>query len=238
MRSLRQELLRPGKSPSRAALENLVRQQNFLAQIRSVDDLAISLVDELHAIAVRWAAATGDLRNLPADNLTTDDLKKVEVLTAKVQKQLTDYRFRSFNPGEIVLSTDNFRPLVRERVGKDIVEKEINFEVSASDAIRLKWAYLLATFELKRSGKTNHPGLVIFDEPGQQEIDSASLFAFLTRAGAVSSDDGQIIVSTSEPLDLVQQEIGGRARIVDFPGFILQPQDGQAERAADRSSDA
>jgi hypothetical protein len=238
LRSLRQELLRPGKSPSRAALENLVRQQNFLAQIRSVDDLAISLVDELHAIAVRWAAATGDLRNLPADNLTTDDLKKVEVLTAKVQKQLTDYRFRSFNPGEIVLSTDNFRPLVRERVGKDIVEKEINFEVSASDAIRLKWAYLLATFELKRSGKTNHPGLVIFDEPGQQEIDSASLFAFLTRAGAVSSDDGQIIVSTSEPLDLVQQEIGGRARIVDFPGFILQPQDGQAERAADRSSDA
>lgn len=223
-RTLRQELLRPGASPSRAAIENLVRQQNFLSQLHSIDDLAISMLDELQAIASGWAKATDELRKLPNDNLTENDLKKVDDLTAKICEQLTAYGFRSFQPAEIALSTDNFRPLVRERAGTEVVEKEINFEVSASDAIRLKWAYLLATFELNRAHQTNHPKLVIFDEPGQQEIDSGSLFAFLKRASTSAQVSGQVIVSTSEPLALVQEEMGERAQIIDFPGFILQPE--------------
>lgn len=225
LRSLRQELLRPGKSPSRTAIENLVRQQNFVAQLHSIDNLSISLLDELQAIALGWVKATEALAKLPTDNLTANDLNKVDVLITNICDQLTSYGFRSFQPGEIALSTDNFRPLVRERAGTEIVEKEINFEVSASDAIRLKWAYLLATFELKLGHQTNHPGLLIFDEPGQQEIDSGSLFAFLKRAaaGAGAQAGGQVIVSTSEPLVLVQGEMGDRASIIDFPGFILQP---------------
>ncbi|QGN54236.1 hypothetical protein [Novosphingobium sp. Gsoil 351] len=158
----------------------------------------------------------------PPDNLTNEDLKKVEILTTKIYEQLKSYGFRSFQPGEIALSTDNFRPLVRERKGSEIVEKEINFEVSASDAIRLKWAYLLAAFELMRDRPTNHPGLVIFDEPGQQEIDSGSLFAFLKRS-ATAAQTGQVIVSTSEPLVSVRHEMGTSGQIIDFPGFILQP---------------
>ncbi|MEQ1541180.1 MAG: hypothetical protein ABL926_02900 [Novosphingobium sp.] len=234
LRTLRQELMRPGSAPSRAVIENLVRQQNFLSQLRSIDDLAISLMDELQAIASGWAKATNALRRLPTDNLTANDLKKVDVLTNNICQQLTAYGFRSFQPAEIALSTDNFRPLVRERSGSEIVEKEINFEVSASDAIRLKWAYLLATFELGSAHETNHPGLVIFDEPGQQEIDSGSLFAFLKRAGAAALARGQVIVSTSEPLALVQQEMGEHAQIIDFPGFILQPTlDGSADEFKD-----
>lgn len=223
LRTLKQELLRPGASPSRAVIENLVRQQSFVNQLRSIDDLGISLMDELQGIASRWALATEALKKLPDDNLTPNDTKKVEQLTRRICEQLTSYRFRSFQPSEISLSLDNFRPLVRERDGLEIIEKEINFEVSASDAIRLKWAYLLATFELQNSQNTHHPGIVIFDEPGQQEIDSASLFAFLKRAGAASQSGGQVIVSTSEPLSLVETEMRDRAQIIDFPGFILQP---------------
>lgn len=224
LRSLRQELLRPAASPSRSALENLVRLQNFFGQLRSIDDLAISLQDELQAIASGWAKASDALKKLPDDDLTPRDLEKIGDLTQRICKQLTDYGFRSFQPSEISLSTDNFRPLVKERKGKEVIEKEINFEVSASDAIRLKWAYLLGAFELDRNNSTNHPGLVVFDEPGQQEIDSASLFAFLRRASESADGLGQVIVSTSEPIELVREEMAGKARIVDFPGFILQPE--------------
>ena len=223
LRTLRQELTRPGTSTSRAAIENLVRRQSFLAQLLSIDDLAISLLDELRAIASAWSKATEALRRLPADNLTANDQKKLDILTSKICEQLTAYGFRSFQPTEIALSTDNFRPLVQERSGTETVEKEINFEVSASDAIRLKWAYLIAIFELKSLHKTNHPGLVIFDEPGQQEIDSGSLFSFLKRASAAAQVEGQAIISTSEPLALVRRELAGYAHIIDFPGFILQP---------------
>jgi DNA repair exonuclease SbcCD ATPase subunit len=47
----------------------------------------------------------------------------------------------------------------------------------------------------------------------------------LTDAADVS-DGRQVIVSTSEPLKSILAEVGSRARVVSFVGFILQPLDG------------
>ncbi|WP_332768630.1 hypothetical protein [Phenylobacterium sp.] len=45
---------------------------------------------------------------------------------------------------------------------------EIGFETSASDAIRLKWAYQLGLLELGHQHPTHHPGMLLLDEPRQQ----------------------------------------------------------------------
>lgn len=105
------------------------------------------------------------------------------------------------------------------------MEKEINFEMSASDAIRLKWAYYLACMELMRDFSVNHPGLAIFDEPGQQEVESSSLFEFLRSASKSAQNGQQVIVSTSETYDTVSSLLGDSANVVSFAGFILQPID-------------
>ena len=230
LRSLRQELVRPSSSLSRASIEEIVRLQAFLDRLRSVDDLAMSLADELKEIAVGWASATDDLRRLPSDELTVFDKQKVDELERAVRRHLDRYGFRSFQSAEILLSRDNFRPLVaaHERSGESI-EKEINFEISASDAIRLKWAYYLSIMQLaERVGTnqpivTNHSGILIFDEPGQQEIESTSLFAFMKDAGKTSRSDKQIIMSTSELLESVTSTLSSDANIISFQGFILQP---------------
>ena len=69
----------------------------------------------------------------------------------------------------------------------------------------------------------NHPGLVVFDEPGQQEIELASLFDFLRSAAQCSAHGQQVIVSTSETLSAVSAALGASSNIVSFPAFILQP---------------
>jgi hypothetical protein len=176
LRALRQELTRPSSSPSRAAIEDIVRLQAFVERLSSVEELSFSLIDELQEIAAKWAAATTGLRLLPIDELTVADKRKLGHLQTAIRRHLDRYGFRSFQPGEISLSSDNFRPLALRTVNGETVEKEINFEVSASDAIRLKWAYYLSCLELMSDFGVNHPGLVVFDEPGQQEIESASLF--------------------------------------------------------------
>lgn len=223
LRALRQELTRPSASPSRAGIEEIVRLQAFVERLRSVDDLSLALMDELRKIAAEWASATNTLRLLPSDELTLADRAKLDILQTALRRHLDRYGFRSFQAGEIVLSGDNFRPLVMRLEKGEMVEKEINFEVSASDAIRLKWAYYLSCLELTAEAATNHPGLAIFDEPGQQEIEAASLFEFLRSAARSAANGQQVIVSTSETLDAVCSAVKDTAHIVSFPAFILQP---------------
>lgn len=223
LRVLRQELTRPSASPSRAAIEEIVRLQAFIDRLESIDELANSLLDELREIASEWALATSNLRQLPADELTVADKRKIEHLQTAIRRHLERYGFRSFQPGEISLSYDNFRPLVLRNDKGETVEKEINFEMSASDAIRLKWAYYLSCMELMRDFSVNHPGLAIFDEPGQQEVESSSLFEFLRSATQSAQNGQQVLVSTSETYEAVSATLGDSANIVSFPGFILQP---------------
>lgn len=223
LRALKQELTRPSESPSRAAIEEIVRLQAFEERLLSVDDLSLSLMDELREIAAAWASATNALRLLPTDDLTPADRAKLELLQTAIRRHLDQYGFRSFQPGEICLSGDNFRPLVMRAEKGEMIEKEINFEVSASDAIRLKWAYYLSCLGLMAKAATNHPGLAIFDEPGQQEIEAASLFEFLRSAARSATTGQQVIVSTSETFDAVSSAMKGMANIVSFPAFILQP---------------
>ncbi len=223
LRVLRQELTRPSASPSRAAIEEIVRLQAFIDRLESIDELANSLLDELREIASEWAQETSNLRQLPTDELTVADKRKIGHLQTAIRLHLERYGFRSFQPGEISLSNDNFRPLVLRNDNGETVEKEINFEMSASDAIRLKWAYYLSCMELMREFSVNHPGLTIFDEPGQQEVDSSSLFEFLRSASQSAENGQQVIVSTSETFDAVSEALGDTANIVTFPGFILQP---------------
>jgi len=223
LRVLRQELTRPSASPSRAAIEEIVRLEAFIDRLASIDELANSLMDELREIASEWALASSSLRQLPADELTAADKRKIEHLQTAIRRHLERYGFRSFQPGEISLSYDNFRPLVLRSDKGETVEKEINFEMSASDAIRLKWAYYLSCMELMRDFSVNHPGLTIFDEPGQQEVESSSLFEFLRSASQSAQNGQQVLVSTSETYEAVSATLGESANIVSFPGFILQP---------------
>jgi len=220
LRSLRQAILQPSKAPSRIVIEEIVRLQAFLERATSFEEAAIIASEELQAIAQVWSRLQEELKGTPPDNLTNNDSAKIYALQDVIQRRIQAYGFRSFQPSEIILSLENQRPLAltRDEEG-DVVEKEITFEVSASDGIRLKWAYYLSLLQLAR----NHAGLVVYDEPGQQEIDASSLYAFLKDGARDKSPGRQIIISTSEPLPAVKAAVGDEANVINFDGFILQP---------------
>jgi prepilin-type processing-associated H-X9-DG protein len=223
IRGLRQALIQPASSPSRAMIEEIVRLQAKADRLRSIQEGADSLIDELRSIAAEWAALQDRLVRVAKDDLSDADRRKASDLQDTIGRHLTRYGFKSFQPSEIHLSQDNFRPLVHARKDDEIVETEIGFEVSASDAIRLKWAYYLAMLSISRRNATDHPGLVIFDEPGQQEIETPSLTSFLEWSAENLTDRQQVVVATSEPRQSIDQILHGhRANVMYFDGFILQ----------------
>lgn len=49
---------------------------------------------------------------------------------------------------------------------------DMKFDSSASDGIRVIWAFTMALLQVSVEKEGNHPGIIIFDEPAQQSIDA------------------------------------------------------------------
>ena len=128
--------------------------------------------------------------------MSESDKRKLDRLTAIVREQAREFNFSKFNPDEVTISEDTYRP---QKEGF-----EIGSETSASDAIRLKWAYQLGLLELGAIEATNHPGVLVFDEPRQQSSAKVSFESLLERAAAAKRRNQQLIFCTSEELQNLQ----------------------------------
>lgn len=76
---------------------------------------------------------------------------------------------------------------------------------SASDVVRMIWAYTLSLLVGK-----NHPGVILFDEPGQHKISNDSLKSLFERTSKIKTR--QIIIFTS--IDkMLTDESGGKEKL-------------------------
>lgn len=227
LRSLKRALVRPASSVSRATIEKSVRLQARLDQWEEMQERADGLVDDLVAIAKEWARLSSPLKELrTGDDFSLEDKNKISRLQSLVQGHLKTFDFHSFPPSEITLARDNFRPqvLVFDKDSGGEIEKDIGFEASASDGIRLKWSYYLSLLELDENYDTNHSGLVVFDEPGQQAADPVNLTSLFQESAKVRPDRHQILIATSGKEHAIKEGLGDRPyNLISFSGYILKP---------------
>ncbi|WP_217626324.1 ATP-binding protein [Salipiger mucosus] len=227
LRSLKRALVRPASSVSRATIEKSVRLQARVDQWQEMQERADGLVDDLVAIAKEWAILSSRLKELrTGDDFSSEDKNKISRLQSLIQGHLKTFDFHSFPPSEITLARDNFRPqvLVFDKDSGGEIEKDIGFEASASDGIRLKWSYYLSLLELDENYDTNHAGLVVFDEPGQQAADPVNLTSLFQESAKVRPDRHQILIATSEKEHAIKEGLGDRPyNLISFSGYILKP---------------
>lgn len=93
------------------------------------------------------------------------------------------------------------------------------FDLSASDGIRTKWAYLMSFLETARRFETNHPGFLILDEPRQQSTAEMSFEKLLSRASQSRDWNQQIVFATSEEPEILRQMLDGIPHtLIDLSG--------------------
>lgn len=216
LRALRDDLVAPSHSPSTAALEERLRAESRLETLEDVQQRFEQHKVALVELALSHAQLLAARQSLPANRMTDEDQAKFVRLTNLIRQQAASYGFSTFPASEIDIAPDNFRP---QKEGF-----EISFELSASDAIRLKWAYHLALMELSRTHPTNHPGFVVFDEPRQQAAREVSFQRLLERAATAKTAGQQVIFATSENRDRLEgflENIDCNYRA--FNGYIVKP---------------
>ncbi len=212
---MRNDLVSASSAPSIAVLEERIRLE---ARLSSLDDALQRFEQQklaLIALAGQHSALLAARAELPRDRFTVEDKQKLTRMGDLVREQVAGYGFSTFPATELEISEENYRP---QREGF-----EIGFELSASDAIRLKWAYQLALLEVARSGSTHHPGLIIFDEPQQQKTAKISFKKLLERASDAKTSGQQVVFATSEDREQLDAFLAGvDCNFLPFDGPLVR----------------
>jgi hypothetical protein len=213
-------VLRQTLTGERAPVEREIRQRLQIEEWIENAEKTLGEFDEklqrFGELSKRWNTVLSAIKALPEDDLSGDDIAKISALEKSLRQQLVEYKFRSLPPDSLSISRDTFRP----------EHEKFDFEVnnSASDLIRMIWAYVNGLLETARSFSTNHPGLLIMDEPKQQSAHRADLGTFLRRLTLAGQHGQQIIITTSEEDDTFGQLIANLdCKVLDFGGKILGP---------------
>ena len=138
IRALRNDLVRPARERVWSEVEQVVRLESRVSQLVEIQEGIDGTVDELRSLARQWVELRSELDDMRVVEMSDLDRKKVSRFQGRVQKLLGVFGFLSFGPGEIELTDDDFRPqAVKRGEGGERVERNIGFEASASDGIRL-----------------------------------------------------------------------------------------------------
>jgi hypothetical protein len=216
IRSIREDLVAPSGNPSAVAIEERVRTEARIREFETINSIFADTVERMETLAAAHGEVLQALAALPRDKMSPGDRLKLDALTGLLRQRAQEFGFSTFDPRELTIDEDTYRP---QKEGY-----EIGFETSASDAIRLKWAYQLGLLELGHQHPTNHPGMLLLDEPRQQSSSKISFGRLLERAAAHQRADQQVIVSTSEDLETVKDILSRlKCNATIFPGYVIKP---------------
>lgn len=218
IRAIKTTLTSQANAPSYAAIERRIRLAEKIKRVNATIEQIDLLLADFSELAEQWRDIQNEITELPSGILSNQDLQKIRMLERSFREQLHDYRFRSLNPEEINISQNTYFP---EYDGFDL-----QYDSSASDYIRIIWAYLLGLLEVSKNFQTNHLGLLILDEPRQQSAQADSTQAFFERASLARQYDQQIIIATSESEELLSQILGNFSEPYEymrFDGRIISP---------------
>lgn len=224
IRHIRNTLTSPDQAFSEATITEKITLKQEIASLSELMQMINEYILDFQLIGADYAKLKSLLSDISRDDFTPADKAKLGHLSAIVRGQLSIFGFNTFPVDAVSISGDNFRPQVMITRDDEIVEAELGFEMSASDAVRMKWAYLLSILEVSHTFSTNHLGILIFDEPRQQEANELSFEALVREAANCARRGAQVIFATSEtPRQLAPAITGINVNFRRIEGLILKP---------------
>ncbi|WP_322002273.1 hypothetical protein [Marinobacter alexandrii] len=147
---------------------------------------------KLEDLVEDWLSNNSALSKIPPDSFSITDRKKLSRLEGLFKENLEYFGYHSGRIDAFKISTQSYKPMLED--------VEISSEASASDNIRIIWSYLysLLMIDAQPELETNHLGLLIMDEPRQQDAKIENFESFLDKYSEVKACKKQIILGTSE----------------------------------------
>lgn len=210
IRTLKKELTSDERLPSIVDIEKRLNAEKRIQFYTQLGDDFLEIKDKFISLSKEWKTTLAKQENLPKDMFSSEDWKKIKALENSTRSLLKNFGYSSKSIAEVKISLDKYLPVVENY--------NIRFDSSASDLIRAIWSYTCSLYKVSLGNNGNHPGLLMFDEPGQHSMSDSSLRAFLeelcgyktaqTIVAASFNNEEEIYKATTKdlPFHLVQLE--------------------------------
>lgn len=194
VRLLRDELVAESAAPSLVEVREQLWLRDRIAGAHRVAAIVETADEELDTLAVRNDDLRAQIKGLEDQPASNQDLQILADFNQRFRNQLHRYGLVSLPVEQISIDPNTLMPTDN---GVEL-RFDITVGMSASDTIRTKWAYYVALMEAATASVTgHHAGLLVFDEPRQQETAMSSLSALIRELGAAAKQGGQILYATS-----------------------------------------
>ncbi len=200
---------------TKALLRSKIQAEIELSEANKLADSLRNIKGQSARIFSAWSGATASLKKLRSTSSSNDRKSIIRELLSLIKGNLTAFNFTPASISYITLSEQTLRP---EQDGYDIVA-----ETSASDYIRIIWAYTLALLQLAGQREdVLHGGFVVFDEPRQHEASKVSFANLIDKASKSKDLGGQVIFATSLDADVLEAACADKGvNLICFDDYIL-----------------
>lgn len=192
IRSIKKDLIEDNRLPSISDIEyrlNLKKKIEFYE--RKINEF-YDLKEELSKLSMEYTKLLSNKKSMQGEIFSIADNNKIKDLENYFKVALEDFKYESKPVSTIRISQDDYLPLTQLKTGE---KYNIRFDSSASDFIRCLWAYYIALMQTSLKNNGNHPQILMFDEPKQQDMSEEGFRIFLRKLSAFTSE--QVLVFAS-----------------------------------------
>lgn len=220
IRRIKADLTTDSRMPSVAEIErrlNLKKRIEFFEKrIEEFEDLK----KQIKSLSFEYKTILTEKKRIN-DGYSDNDIKKIKEVENNFRESIRDFQYESKPVNTISISQENYLPLTKLDTGEIY---NIRFDSSASDFIRCLWAYYISLMQTSIRYQGNHPKLLMFDEPKQQDMSEEGFRVFLHKLSEYK--DEQIFVFASfenknESFDSVTNGID--FNLVKIDGKLIKP---------------
>jgi hypothetical protein len=215
IRDLRSDLLEK-RDLSVAAIREQVHIQDYISVLELLSKEFEENTQIINSIEIKWQDNRKRYQKLPKDYFSNNDISKLNALSKRLAKNAQCFGYSSTDITRLQISRDNYRPISEGF--------EVAFDASASDNVRLIWAYTLALFQVSLEQGGSHWGILVFDEPEQQKIQDASSESLYKEVSCIPANEFQMIIATSASKEVTIGRVNNiRHKLLEFGDKVIRP---------------
>ncbi len=181
-----------------------------------------SYLEQLESLSKEYQICQSAINEMSKFTNSFNDNKKIELLEKHFRELARKFDYRSAQVRDISIHPTTLIPYLE---GLELREysTDIKSDSSASDFVRLIWAYLISIYKVSYEKSGNQPGILLFDEPAQHSMGLHSVNEMLKE---LSSLEGlqSIVAASFDQSDAAFKESteGVQFNLIRLPRKLIQ----------------
>ena len=214
---------------SEADLRNQIRYEDEIVKLESIDNDLSEILLELESLSSQFKENKRKRGSLPSDYLSFSDKNKIRHMERVFKTMAKTFGYKSADTDEIILNDETYLPFLSGLALREIndntkiADTDIKADSSASDFVRLIWAYLLSIYDTSAKLNGNHSGLIAFDEPGQHSMADTSVNSLFKVINSCEGLQSIVAASFDENDDVFKKETEGvKYHLIDVGDKLIK----------------